>query len=297
MQDRFVLCDVSQQPVPEGNDITYFRKMITGGVAEGLRYGAAYYPFLKTFIPVYFTDDTVTIIHEQQVQEKGKPDVFRQGELHGLTMADTRVKMRINIREAMEPFYITLPPSCAIAGLYNLVDNDRGVWHAPANVSLNSVIAPTIAIGNDDQVDLNAPIDGKSINAIRSFPGKGILVWGARTLDSNSFDWKYISVRRTCIMIETVVSTALKAFVFEPNDANTWISVQSIINNYLTQLWMNGALQGSKPEEAFTVQIGLGTTMTDIDIDAGILRVNIMLSLIRPAEFLVLILEQQMAAK
>jgi Phage tail sheath protein FI len=176
-----------------------------------------------------------------------------------------------------------------------LVDNTRGVWNAPANVSINNVISPVIQINNNEQAELNAPIDGKSINAIRSFTGKGVLVWGARSLDGNSTDWRYIPVRRTCIMIETAVAAALQQFIFEPNDANTWINIQALIENYLTELWKQGALQGAKPEHAFAVQIGLGKTMTNTDLLEGMLRVQIMISVVRPAEFLVLSFQQKMA--
>ncbi|MBA3138499.1 phage tail sheath family protein, partial [Salmonella enterica] len=95
-----------------------------------------------------------------------------------------------------------LPPSSAMAGIYTMVDNSRGVWKAPANVSVNAVVSPTVNISDDEQEDLNVTTQGKSINAIRPFIGEGTLVWGARTLDGNSVDWRYINVRRTMIMFE-----------------------------------------------------------------------------------------------
>ena len=294
-QDRFVLCDVSNQPVPEGNDVSFFRKMITGGSSEGLRYGAAYYPYLQTGIAACYAPEAVSIIHHTLIKETGKADTNINGALHGLTMADEPAIKAIDISFALRSLQVTLPPSCAVAGLYCLVDNTRGVWNAPANVSINNVMTPVIQINNNNQVELNAPIDGKSINAIRSFTGKGVLVWGARTLDGNSTEWRYIPVRRTCIMIETVVAAALQQFVFEPNDANTWINIQALIENYLTELWKQGALQGAKPEHAFAVQIGLGKTMTNTDLLEGMLRVQIMISVVRPAEFLVLSFQQKMA--
>ena len=95
-----------------------------------------------------------------------------------------------------------------------MVDNSRGVWKAPANVSLNGVVSPAVNISHDDQEDLNVTTQGKSINAIRSFIGEGVLVWGARTLDGNSLDWRYINVRRTMIMLEQSIKLATKAYVF-----------------------------------------------------------------------------------
>ncbi|HZL12361.1 MAG TPA: phage tail sheath C-terminal domain-containing protein [Prolixibacteraceae bacterium] len=188
-----------------------------------------------------------------------------------------------------------LPPSAAMAGIYTMVDNNKGVWKSPANISLNSVISPSTNITHDDQENLNVDAtSGKSINAIRTFPGIGTLVWGGRTLDGNSLDWKYINVRRTMIMLEQSIKMALRSYVFEPNDANTWVSVRSMIVNYLTEKWKQGALAGSSPDDAFEVQVGLGITMTGLDILEGKMRVSVKLAIVRPAEFIVVTFEQQM---
>ncbi len=187
-----------------------------------------------------------------------------------------------------------LPPSGAMAGIYTRVDNARGVWKAPANVTMASVISPAVNLTNQDQEDLNITLQGKSINAIRSFIGEGTLVWGARTLDGNSQDWRYINVRRTMIMLEQSVKAACKAYVFEPNDANTWVGVKSMINNFLTAKWKDGALAGAKPEDAFDVQIGLGATMTANDILDGYMNVSVKVAISRPAEFIVITFQQQM---
>ncbi|WP_430933090.1 phage tail sheath C-terminal domain-containing protein [Saccharicrinis sp. 156] len=188
-----------------------------------------------------------------------------------------------------------LPPSAAIAGIYTMVDNNRGVWKAPANVGMNSVIKPTLNITHDDQENLNVDAtSGKSINAIRTFPGVGTLIWGARTLDGNSLDWRYINVRRTMIMLEQSIKMALRSYVFEPNDANTWVTVKSMIVNFLTEKWKQGALAGSSPDDAFNVEVGLGTTMTSLDILEGKMLVTVKLAIVRPAEFIVVTFEQQM---
>lgn len=100
-----------------------------------------------------------------------------------------------------------------------MVDRTRGVWKAPANVSVNYVNKPAMVITDYEQQDLNMPMSGKAVNAIRTFPGEGIKVWGARTLDGNSNDWRYINVRRTMSFLETSVKNAARAYVFEPNDA------------------------------------------------------------------------------
>ena len=187
-----------------------------------------------------------------------------------------------------------LPPSAAMAGIYTMVDNNRGVWKAPANVSLNAVISPTVNISHNDQEDLNVTPQGKSINAIRTFVGEGTLVWGARTLDGNSLDWRYINVRRTMIMLEESVRLASKAYVFEPNVANTWVTIKSMIRNFLTGIWKKGGLAGASPDDAFGVFVGLGETMTPDDILEGILRVTVLVAISRPAEFIEITFQQQM---
>lgn len=184
--------------------------------------------------------------------------------------------------------YITMPPSSAIAGVYASVDRTRGVWKAPANVSLNNVIAPSAKITDQDQEGLNIHESGKSINAIRSFTGKGIMVWGARTLAGNDNEWRYISVRRFYNMVEESVKKATEPFVFEPNDANTWVKVRAMIENFLTLQWRAGALAGAVPEDAFYVKVGLGQTMTAVDVLEGRMIVEIGMAVVRPAEFIIL---------
>ena len=203
----------------------------------------------------------------------------------------TYKNMLAKLREVLN----LLPPSSAMAGVYTKVDQNRGVWKSPANISLNGVIKPSTTISHDDQELLNVDaIGGKSINAIRTFPGLGTLVWGGRTLDGNSLDRRYINVRRTMIMLEQSIKLALRAYVFEPNDANTWVTVKSMIVNFLTDKWKQGALAGASPEDAFEVQIGLGTTMTSVDILEGRMLITIKLAIVRPAEFIVVTFEQQM---
>lgn len=189
-----------------------------------------------------------------------------------------------------------LPPSGAIAGVYARVDNARGVWKAPANESLNSVSGPSVLISADEQSNLNVDaVAGKSINAIRSFTGKGTLVWGARTLMGNDNEWRYVSVRRFFNMVEESCKKSTEPFVFEPNDANTWVKVQGMIENFLTVLWRQGALQGAKPEHAFYVAVGLGKTMTALDILEGRMIVEIGMAVVRPAEFIILQFSHKMA--
>lgn len=187
-----------------------------------------------------------------------------------------------------------LPPSAAMAGIYTMVDNTRGVWKAPANVSVNYVNKPMIAIDSKAQEELNMPTTGKAVNAIRSFVGEGVKVWGARTLDGNSQDWRYINVRRTMSFLEHSVKNAARAYVFEPNDANTWINMKCMIENFLRGVWKRGGLPGATPEDAYSVHVGLGDTMTAEDILKGIMRITVLVAISRPAEFIEITFQQQM---
>ena len=181
-----------------------------------------------------------------------------------------------------------IPPSGAIAGIYAHIDQTRGVHTAPANIGITGV-GLTEAINDSDQEGLNVDTrTGKSINAIRDFPGRGILVWGARTLAGNSNEWRYVSVRRFAIMLEESIRRATEPFVFEPNDASTWARVRQMTENFLMTQWRSGALQGATPEQAYFVKVGLGETMTQLDVLEGRLIVETGFSVVRPAEFIIL---------
>jgi uncharacterized protein len=192
------------------------------------------------------------------------------------------------VRDKVMEHLRTLPPSGSVAGIYATIDRTRGVWKAPANVSINSIIGPAVKIDSHDQEDLNVHTTGKSVNAIRAFTGKGTLVWGSRTLAGNDNEWRYVPVRRFFIMVEESTKKATEPFVFEPNDANTWMKVRSMIENFLILQWRAGALQGAKPDEAFFVHVGLGETMSELDILEGRMIVEIGMAVVRPAEFIIL---------
>lgn len=201
----------------------------------------------------------------------------------------------LEVMDAISAAANALPPGGAMAGIYTMVDNTRGVWNAPANVSLAVVSDPLVRIDHAAQEGLNVDaVTGKSVNAIRPFVGEGTLVWGARTLDGNSQDWRYINVRRTMIMLEQSIKLACRAYVFEPNTENTWVTVRSMIENFLTGVWKQGGLAGATPDAAFSVDVGLGSTMTSQDILDGTLRVEVKVAITHPAEFIVLSFMQQM---
>ena len=193
------------------------------------------------------------------------------------------------LKTALNAMRVVLPPSGAVAGVYAKVDRERGVWKAPANVSLASIIGPTVKITNEEQENLNVdPTAGKSINAIRSFTGKGTLIWGARTLAGNDNEWRYVSVRRLFNLIEESIQKATNFVVFESNSAITWLKVKTITETYLDGLWRQGALAGASQKEAYFVSVGLGQSMTEQDILEGRMIVEIGVAAVRPAEFIIL---------
>lgn len=187
-----------------------------------------------------------------------------------------------------------LPASPALAGVITRTDATRGVWNAPANVSLSGVVKPTYPISSDEQQDLNVPVNGKAVDALREFPGRGTVVWGARTLDGNSNDVRYIQVRRTLIYIEQSIKSALNPFVFAPNTGQTWATVVSMVSGFLQTVWTQGGLMGATASDAFSVECGLGSTMTGTDVLNGYMIVQVTLALIRPAEFIELTFKQKM---
>jgi hypothetical protein len=202
----------------------------------------------------------------------------------------TKTALYNQVKARLTEEWVVLPPSPAIAGVYARVDRDRGVWKAPANVSISNVIGPVVKITSDDQEDLNVDSSGagKSINAIRAFTGQGTLVWGSRTLLGNDNEWRYIPVRRLFNMIEESARKSTNFAVFEPNDMTTWLKVKGMIEGFLYSLWGRGALAGPSPAAAYFVNVGLGKTMTTQDILEGRMIVEIGIAAVRPAEFIIL---------
>lgn len=265
-----------------------------------LSYGASYFPWLKTNLDYYIDESDTSVLQGTGIADTDFETAtvlkkFPVPPATQLTPAESAKSLYHKnsviyalIKKEIEKFKLILPPSSAIAGIYAMVDNTRGVWKAPGNVSLNLVKEPMVKIDDEDQREMNVSTTGKSVNAIRQFSGKGTLVWGARTLAGNDNEWRYISVRRFYNMVEESVKKASEPFVFEPNDANTWVKVKGMIEAFLTLQWRAGALMGAKPEEGFFVHVGLGETMTALDIFEGRMIIEIGLAVVRPAEFIIL---------
>lgn len=298
LRDRFVIMDISKNLPADKNEIDFFRENITGGIIPAsLKYGAAYYPLFITSMLYRYVDSSVTIVHKTITKRAGKNDVKGNGEFNKLTLNEIFAKdmsVYTSIKTEIAKYTVTLPPSAAVAGIYSAVDSAKGVWKAPA-ASLTNVNAPSVLINDVQQVSLNIDVNaGKSINPIREFSGKGILVWGSRTLAGNDNDWRYISVCRFFMMVENSIKNALKNYASDPNEINTWIVIKSMINNFLTLQWRQGALQGIKPEDAFFVRLGVGETMTTQDVLDGRMIVEIGMAPVQPAEFIIINIIQQM---
>src|SRR6218665_1067203 len=241
-------------PIMFMDGITAFRNA-TG--SQGLKYGTAYYPFIGTTVMQasdidytnLFGGDTKQLDALINPPSNPNPSVTAimaniNNPASGLTVTQNN-----NALINASPTYAlimkhvvadanVLPPSSAMAGVMTTVDNEDGVWQAPANISIVGAVSLPIRLTETQQGGLNIDaVSGKSINAIRFFNGQGILVWGARTLDGNSLDWKYLSVRRTMTFLEQSCKLAANAYVFQPNDKNTWEAVKGMISSFLTGIW------------------------------------------------------------
>lgn len=325
----FAILDIPtkyQDGVEGDTDVEKFRTAIG---TTNLQFAAAYYPWLDTSVlsdndidgtVMVFQANPKTIKIGNQETDNPNKDIYSGNsaldkyivdilaEISKVKDDEKEKKLKNDLHNALLqnwPEYKQLadkvkaslnhlPPSAAMAGIYAMVDRTRGVWKVPANVSVNYVNKPAEVITDYDQENLNMPMNGKAVNAIRTFPGEGIKVWGARTLDGNSNDWRYINVRRTMTFLEQSVKNAARAYVFEPNDASTWINMKCMIENFLRSVWKRGGLAGSSPEDAYEVHIGLGDTMTAEDILEGTMRITVLVAISRPAEFIEITFQQQM---
>ncbi len=300
-------------PIVYKNDIANFRAA-TGTI--GLSYGAAYYPFIGTnimqssdidYTNLFGGDVTklATIINPAANPNTTVAAILAniQNTSSGLTVSQnnnallTASSAYNNIIKQVLSVANILPTSGAIAGVITTIDNNTGPWQGPANATIVGATEPLpINLSDEQQASLNVDaVSGKSINAIRTFPGRGILIWGARTLDGNSSDWKYLPVRRTMIFLEQSCKLAAQAYVFEPNNKNTWEAVKSMVGSFLHSVWAQGGLQGAKASDAYHVNCGLGSTMTSDDILNGYLKVTVLVAVVRPAEFIIFTFQQQQA--
>lgn len=189
------------------------------------------------------------------------------------------------------PLPIAVPPSGFVTGMYAQIDTRRGVWKAPAGTEavLGGAVGLRAELTDQQQGNLNkAP---KSICVIRRFPDAGIVLWGSRTL-SNDPEYKYIPIRRTAIMLRKSIYNGIQWAVFEPNDEPLWSALRLNIGSFMNGLFRAGAFQGTKASDAYFVRCGLGDTMTQGDIDRGQVIVLVGFAPLKPAEFVIVRIQQ-----
>jgi hypothetical protein len=188
--------------------------------------------------------------------------------------------------DPIEDTLVNVPPSGHMAGIWARTDNERGVHKAPANEVVRGAITIEINITKNEH-DLLNPV---GINCIRAFPGRGIRVWGARTLSSDPA-WKYINVRRLFNYLEKSIQVNTDWVVFEPNDRELWSKIRRTIAGFLVMEWRKGALFGSTPSEAFYVKCDDETNPAE-GISLGQVVCDIGVAPVKPAEFVIFRLQQ-----
>ena len=333
MINRVTVIDVKDKDdtgkqVDENDEVNiHFRAHLPSDINQK-KYGAAYYPFLKTTLSYQYNAVDVKLTLNSFDKKKAAvlppvpavppvPPVPPAPPAAGAATEDptdssaefiqskpsldavfTSNNLVYNtVADAIRLYPVPMPPSAAVAGVYVATDFSQGVWKAPANVSLAGVVGTTVEIDDDFHADLNVDATGGfSVNAIRPYTGRGILIFGARTLAGNNLEWRYVSVRRTFCFIEDAVGLAMQDFVFAPNTRDTWIKVKAMIGNFLNDIWGAGGLFGNTPDEAYRVSVGEPETMSDIDILEGRMIVEIKLRVARPAEFIILRYEHKFQA-
>jgi uncharacterized protein len=180
-----------------------------------------------------------------------------------------------------------VPPGGYVAGVYARTDIERGVHKAPANEVVNGAVDLEFVISKSQRDSLN-PL---GVNCICTFEGRGIRVWGARTLSSD-LEYKYVNVERLLIYLEQSIRRGTEWVVFEPDAEATWAKVKMQVENFLYQAWQAGVLMGAKPQEAYFVKCDR-TTMTQNDIDNGRLNIIVGVAVVKPAEFLIVRVNQK----
>ncbi len=268
---------------------------INGPIPENYKFAAAYFPRLSTSITPSVMDPTTLADDDSKIKVTLKSDPQNPVKLDSLKAGKGQIYYSVKNYIANN-LQMLLPAAPAVVGVYASVDNQSGVWTAPANWPISSVLGLEFQVSALDQGPINVDVAaGLSVNVIRSFPGRGpAIIWGARTLAGNDNEWRYISVRRFFFMVEQSVKNAIEPLVFASNDNNTWTRVKAMIGNYLTGLYKQGALTGNTAKDSFYVKVGLGETMVETDVWEGRMIVQIGMAVVRPAEFIILQFMQMM---
>lgn len=310
-----VLFDVKDDSQFSSDDFgaaaTVFRQEV-GNLS--LANAAAYYPFIRTG---FYQPNDITYLHFFGGAFETLADLLFMDQGASSHLETTIAKIRADKEnenvtsyhqelQRYSPLYRALlllvlqrinyePPTGAISGLLNSMERTAGIWNTIANRSIVNANAVAVTLSDTELSQLYLDVSGKSINVLKALPQDRIVVWGARTLDANHTDWRYLNIRRLFDYIEQSCKQSLEQLRFEANTTATWRIIETAISQFLDTLWRQGAFSGVKKEEAYSVQCGLGTSMTQDDIDNNQLRVAVLIAPIRPAEFIVLHLTQQIS--
>ncbi len=272
--DRFAIFDVRDGAAPlDADRLASSRELFS---SSGLENAAAYYPFVRS-----------SHVH---VVSPGEDNVVVTLDDHEtVTLAELAARdpeVAGAVRAELAKLFAVLPPSGAVAGVHAATDAARGVWQAPQAVSLTGSIEPALELDDREIGELlSEPERGRSINVLRTLPGRGTVVWGARTLAGNDPDWRYLHLRRFYLMVRESLRRWATWVAFEANDEPTWRRLRASVEVYLVERWRAGALVGARPQDAFFVRCGLGSTMTEEDVTEGRLIVHVGMAMLRPSEF------------
>ena len=297
--NQFAILDAKEGIQNYKDEEGTLKKIVSG---DHLVHGAMYHPWLHTDV-LSRTDIEMSLLEGDTSQIEDKFNLSQNGWAN-YENRSTKSKanyLRRSKKEEWENFIkdtikknSLLPPSGAVAGAFVRSDEKFGIQKAPANINLSGVVELNAIINDTNQGQFNAPEESdKSINCIRSFVNNDIRIWGARTLDCGGLDYRYVNTRRTMSMLQDSIKNLLEQFVFENNDARTWLKIRASLGKYLKGMLSRGVLYGTTPSQAFEFAVGFGETMDETDILEGIIRVEVKLALIRPAEFIEIIFEQK----
>ena len=273
LRDRFLIFDCLMTDSPM-NDADTLNSSLNQN-SSTLRYGAAYYPYIIMEFHLSVLPENVEVNVDGRVMS-----------LSDLSQTDQILVQLVENYILNIP--VVIPSSASVAGKYVKTDLERGIWKAPAGENIVLANKTSITLSNSQLQYLTVdPQGGSSINSIKEIAQRGpAVVWGARTLDT--IEWKYIPLSRTCMMIEASIKKGIHQFIFDPNDVELWAKLRVVVTSFLTTLWRNGALLGSTDDQAFFVRVGLGSSMSQTDIENNLVILEIGVALSRPAEFTIL---------
>ncbi len=291
LKNRFSILDIFATSFHEDFSVVEqnFREKIGD---DDLKYGAAYYPYLETtFTSLSKQANTIIIMDDKMHRLWVAENANEDEKLTSLFYSDRRLYE--SIKHLLSNKNLILPPAAAIAGVYYKVDAERGIWKAPAAVALDAVKKTTVNISENEQQNMNRHHTGKAVNVVKAIPGRGMQVWGTRTLAGNDHEWRYIPVVRFFSWVTQSIKLSIQPFCFEPNNSATRMTIKNLVENFLTDIWQRGGLQGGTMREAFFVRMSLNQPMTETNILESKMLIEIGMAALRPAEFTIVLVNME----